>query len=172
MNDPEFQRWVDVVLAALAVPPIPLAGADKHVRRHPGLYAISGLAGVWLELGLGEPADQRPLYVGKSESDLASRVLTYHFGYAGRTGWSSPRRSSQPSCMARSGCAAYRVRRTIRATTAASGSLTTPTTATRSSQGGCAIACGSQSGRLRLAVWPLAEECPYKLEDLEKNVVR
>jgi len=58
----------------------------------PGLYAIYGNGDVWEELGLGDPPDGRPLYVGKAEDSLASRDLKTHLGN-GRTGSSTVRRS-------------------------------------------------------------------------------
>lgn len=58
----------------------------------PGLYALYGKACTWRELGLGDPPDGRPLYVGKAEDSLVSRDLRTHFA-TGRTGQSSPRRS-------------------------------------------------------------------------------
>lgn len=58
----------------------------------PGLYALYGDADVWRGLGLGDPADARPLYVGKAEDSMVTRDLRTHFA-TGKTGWSSPRRS-------------------------------------------------------------------------------
>lgn len=62
----------------------------------PGLYAIHGDRAAWLELNL----DHRPgipLYVGKSERNLASRDLGTHFAihseHAAKTGSSTLRRS-------------------------------------------------------------------------------
>jgi hypothetical protein len=66
-----------------------LAGA---VPDAPGLYAIYGPRDVWRRLGLGDPPDDRPLYVGKAEDSLVSRDLKTHFA-TGKTGRSSPRRS-------------------------------------------------------------------------------
>lgn len=83
---------VESVLVALAAPRHRLAGADVVVPRRPGLYAIYGGPEEWVELGLGEPSDHRPLYVGKSESSLADRDLRTHFGN-GRTGSSTVRRT-------------------------------------------------------------------------------
>lgn len=51
----------------------------------PGLYAIHGESEVWQELGLDNPPDERPLYIGKSESSLAGRDLGTHFGYTDAT---------------------------------------------------------------------------------------
>lgn len=47
---------------------------------------------MWLELGLGPRPDQRPLYVGKSESSLAARDVRTHFA-TGHTGHSTLRRT-------------------------------------------------------------------------------
>ncbi|MBI5232122.1 MAG: hypothetical protein HY876_08170 [Coriobacteriales bacterium] len=60
--------------------------------RCPGLYAVHGDHDVWHELGLGEPTDPRPLYVGKAERSLASRDVDTHFS-TGKTGSSTLRRS-------------------------------------------------------------------------------
>jgi hypothetical protein len=80
-------------IAALTFPrhtiAICLAGA---VPDQPGLYAMYGNASVWRVLELGEPPDDRPLYVGKAEDSLAARDLNAHFA-TGATGRSSPRRS-------------------------------------------------------------------------------
>ena len=55
-------------------------------------YAIQGDDNVWGSLGLGAPVIGLPLYVGKSEDNLADRDLKTHFGN-GRTGSSTVRRS-------------------------------------------------------------------------------
>ena len=68
--------------------PVPTADVPS-VR---GLYAIHAEPDVWDDLGLGVPPDERPLYVGKSESSLADRDVTTHFG-TGQTGRSTVRRS-------------------------------------------------------------------------------
>lgn len=70
----------------------PLAKAEHEVPRRPGLYAIHGAAKTWRELGLGDPPDPRPLYIGKAENSLVSRDLGTHFRN-GRTGSSTVRRS-------------------------------------------------------------------------------
>jgi hypothetical protein len=69
-----------------------LMTAQIAVPRSPGLYAIYGPPSTWNQLGLGDPTDDRPLYVGKSESDLRDRDVRTHFG-DGRTGSSTVRRS-------------------------------------------------------------------------------
>jgi hypothetical protein len=66
--------------------------AETRVPARPGLYAIYGDAETWSELGLGDPPDERPLYVGKAEDSLVTRDLSTHFGN-GRTGSSTVRRS-------------------------------------------------------------------------------
>jgi len=67
-------------IAALTFPrdtiAICLAGA---VPGQPGVYATYGNASVWRVLELGEPPDDRPLYVGKAEDTLAARDLNAHF---------------------------------------------------------------------------------------------
>lgn len=63
----------------------------RNVPSRPGLYAVYGDA-AWEELGLGDPPDDRPLYVGKAEDSLATRDIKTHFG-EGRTGQSTLRRS-------------------------------------------------------------------------------
>jgi hypothetical protein len=83
---------IEEVLASLSNPKIPLAEAADHVPKQPGLYAIYGSAAVWRALGLGEPPDGRPLYVGKAEDSLVTRDIKTHFG-DGRTGQSTVRRS-------------------------------------------------------------------------------
>jgi hypothetical protein len=77
---------------------------DALARRHavavvaaavpssPGLYAVHGAPDVWEQLGLGTPPDERPLYVGKSESSLAGRDDKSHFR-TGKTGSSTLRRT-------------------------------------------------------------------------------
>jgi hypothetical protein len=70
----------------------PLLKAERSVPARPGLYAIYADAETWRELGLGDPPDERPLYVGKAEDSLVTRDLSTHFGN-GRTGSSTVRRS-------------------------------------------------------------------------------
>lgn len=66
--------------------------------RGPGVYAIYGSQDAWNELGIGPNPDGRPLYVGKKEDDVSTR-LRQHFaiGYTNRnrpvTSISSFRRS-------------------------------------------------------------------------------
>lgn len=78
---------------ALRAPRLPIDEAlGGAVPGQPGLYAIYADPPVWRELGLGDPPDDRPLYVGKAEGSLVSRDLKTHFA-TGKTGQSSPRRS-------------------------------------------------------------------------------
>lgn len=79
-------------LRHLARPTMSIAEAKVDVPPRPGLYAVHGDASVWQELGLGEPTDARPLYVGKAERSLASRDVNTHFA-TGKTGSSTLRRS-------------------------------------------------------------------------------
>jgi hypothetical protein len=71
---------------------MPLPAAQLALPKSPGLYAIYGPPSTWSQLGLGNPENERPLYVGKSESNLRDRDLRTHFG-DGRTGSSTVRRS-------------------------------------------------------------------------------
>src|SRR5947209_1835678 len=82
----------DDVLSALSAPGVPISQAIAAVPDQPGLYAIHADVGVWGQLTLGEPPDDRPLYVGKAEDSLVTRDLRAHFG-DGRTGSSTLRRS-------------------------------------------------------------------------------
>jgi hypothetical protein len=82
----------DDVLSALSGPGAPIDQAIAVVPNQPGLYAIHADAAVWAELTLGEPPDDRPLYVGKAEASLVTRDIRTHFG-DGRTGSSTLRRS-------------------------------------------------------------------------------
>jgi hypothetical protein len=86
------REHVAAALAALTGNRHVLAVAHEHVPDRPGLYAIYGQTATWTQLGLGEPPDDRPLYVGKAEASLVSRDLRTHFG-DGRTGQSTVRRS-------------------------------------------------------------------------------
>jgi hypothetical protein len=88
-----LEHFADEACAALAADrAIQLEDAASQVLAKPGLYAIHGGAAAWLDLGLDEPPDLRPLYVGKAEESLVSRDLETHFG-DGRTGSSTVRRS-------------------------------------------------------------------------------
>lgn len=80
------------VLADLAGPRPALVKALPELPRAPGLYAVYGSAQTWADLRLGLPPDERPLYVGKSESSLHSREVLTHFS-DGKTGWSTVRRT-------------------------------------------------------------------------------
>lgn len=58
----------------------------------PGLYGLFAPPEVWLELGLGEPPDDRPLYIGQSDKNSLKREIQQHFK-TGKTGSSAVRRS-------------------------------------------------------------------------------
>lgn len=81
-----------VATAALASSGLSIAEAETNVPSEPGLYAISGSPATWALLGLGEPPDGRPLYVGKAERRLVGRDVRTHFA-TGKTGWSTARRT-------------------------------------------------------------------------------
>lgn len=94
---PRYRRGVDdplieAAVAALSEPGRPLPEIEATVPATPGLYAVSGATDAWHALGLGDPPDARPLYVGKSERSLASRDVRTHFE-TGKTGSSTLRRS-------------------------------------------------------------------------------
>lgn len=81
------------VLEALVGPRLTIDQAKAApIRASRGLYAVYANADVWRHLGLGAPPDDRPLYLGKSESTFQTRDLEDHFG-VGRTGRSTLRRS-------------------------------------------------------------------------------
>jgi GIY-YIG catalytic domain len=96
----ELPTWIAIALESLAATKAsPVDRGIRDVPPRPGLYAIHGARETWEELQLGEPPDDRPLYVGKSESSLAGRDVTTHFGFTGAnrttsiTGSSTVRRS-------------------------------------------------------------------------------
>ncbi|HVV48793.1 MAG TPA: nuclear transport factor 2 family protein [Polyangia bacterium] len=53
-------------------------GAEDGLDRAPGLFAIHADATGWRHLGLGEPPDERPLYVGMASGRTSSRSLKNH----------------------------------------------------------------------------------------------
>ena len=97
---------------------LPLTAAVGAVPDRPGLYAIHASPQTWRELGLGDPPDGRPLYVGKAEDSLVTRDLKTHFG-DGRTGHSTVRRSFAALCTTRLSCAESRGTPPSRATSRA-----------------------------------------------------
>jgi uncharacterized protein (TIGR02246 family) len=62
----EDRRWIDEV------------GADDSLARAAGLFAVHAGAAGWRHLGLGEPPDERPLYVGMASGGATSRGLRHH----------------------------------------------------------------------------------------------
>jgi hypothetical protein len=82
----------DDVFQALRGPGVAICDAAAVVPDSPGLYAIYADSKVWRQLTLGEPPDDRPLYVGKAKDSLVTRDLRTHF-VDGRTGSSTLRRS-------------------------------------------------------------------------------
>jgi hypothetical protein len=83
---------LSAVLSALQQPRFALRDALPTLPSRPGLYAIYGDDPAWVDLRLGTPQADTPLYVGKAEDSLAQRDLDTHFG-DGRTGSSTVRRS-------------------------------------------------------------------------------
>jgi ketosteroid isomerase-like protein len=80
----EPRRWLDEI------------AEDDSLRRAAGLFAIHASASVWRHLGLGEPPDERPLYVGMASGGATSRGLKSNYERpfaAGRASDVSLRRS-------------------------------------------------------------------------------
>lgn len=87
-----LQAFVELAVRGLTAPRHEIAEVRQSMPDKAGLYAIYGDRVTWEDLGLGEPPDERPLYVGKAERSLASRDVKTHF-QCGRTGQSTLRRS-------------------------------------------------------------------------------
>jgi len=68
------------VIPALSAPRHRLDEGDPPLPDRAGLYALYGPFEIWRLLGLGDPPDDRPLYVGKAEDSLVTRDLRTHFG--------------------------------------------------------------------------------------------
>jgi hypothetical protein len=79
-------------LGSLSGPWLTATEAEVSVPRVGGLYAVHGDTAGWHHLGLGDPPDDRPLYVGKAQRSLADRDIRTHF-CTGRTGSSTLRPS-------------------------------------------------------------------------------
>lgn len=77
---------------AIATVKYTIVEAEHNVVDVAGLYAIYGTPGTWRQLGLRDPSDGRPLYVGKAEASLKARDLKQHFK-SGSTGASTVRRT-------------------------------------------------------------------------------
>lgn len=149
----ELDAVVDEARRALerARPP---AGAD--VPGQPGLYAIYGDAKTWTELELGEPPDDRPLYIGKAEDSLIARDLKTHFG-DGRTGQSTVRRSF--AALLHDTLGLHGVPRN----TAKPGYF--PNYGLVAAHD--AALTRWMKGRLRIAVWPKPPACHFSLGEIE-----
>jgi len=98
MPAPIHGKRLAEALTALCGPGLSVTELVTDQASHPGLYAFHTSASTWRELGLGNPPDDRPLYVGKAENTLASRDIEGHFGMRKRgaqspTGSSTLRRS-------------------------------------------------------------------------------
>ena len=147
-------------LALAASKARPIAEAEEDVPRQPGLYAIHASAAVWLELGLGEPPDERPLYVGKAEASLVARDIDTHFG-DGRTDWSTVRRSF--AALLREPLGLRGIPRT---------------TSKRSHYANYGLSAAHDAAltrwmreRLQIAVWPKPSDCVYSLGELEASLL-
>lgn len=79
LSEREFTRAAKSALAELGGPSWPVTRVEA-VEPRPGLYAVHGNGSTWVALGLGDPPDGRPLYIGKAEKSLVSRDLATHFG--------------------------------------------------------------------------------------------
>jgi hypothetical protein len=79
------EELVEEAARALSRPGVHVHALDAGESAGPGLYAAHGSPAVWIKLGLGEPPDARPLYVGKAEHSLYSRDVLGHFGQRERT---------------------------------------------------------------------------------------
>ena len=98
MSSARRSTLLSCALATLHGPAGSISKLDADQASHPGLYACYGSAATWKQLGLGNPPDARPLYVGKAENTLASRDVEGHVGLRERgvqspTGSSTLRRS-------------------------------------------------------------------------------
>lgn len=160
--DANRQRLGDFVRTALRslAQKAPLDGAEARVPARPGLYAIYGNADSWRQLGLGDPPDGRPLYVGKAEVNLVARDLATHFG-DGRTGSSTVRRSF-----------AALLRGPLRVTA----QPRNPKRPERFANYGLApehdVSLTSwMRERLELAVWPKPAECELALAQIEREIL-
>lgn len=131
-----------------------------NVPLRPGLYAIYGDE-VWEELGLGDPPDDRPLYVGKAEDSLATRDIKTHFGN-GRTGQSTVRRSFAALLAAKLDL---------------HGMPRNPDNPGHFSNYGLSLRDDRRLSdwmkqHLRLAVWPKPRDCDAPLIDIERHVLQ
>jgi hypothetical protein len=136
----------------------PLPEIESSVPRAPGLYAVYADGKAWKALGLGEPPDRRPLYVGKSESSLRSRDIRTHFR-DGRTGSSTVRRSFAALLRDELGLEAM---------------PRNPTKPARFAYYGVSLADDAKltawmRANVRLAIWPSSEAVP--LERVEREVL-
>ena len=134
----------------------PLINAESIVPGRPGLYAIHGDATTWNELGLGDPPDGRPLYIGKAEDSLVTRDLKTHFG-DGRTGQSTVRRSFAALLHDTLGL------RGIPRNTAKPGYFSNYGLSASHD----AALTRWMRDRLRLAVWPTPRDCEFTLGQVE-----
>jgi hypothetical protein len=132
------------------------------------LYAIHAGREIWVELGIGEPPDERPLYVGKSESSLAGRDIGTHFGYAAGaratsvTGGSTVRRSL--AALLHDKCGFRGVPRNMQRPSHYSNYGLTREQDLELSKW--------MRECLRLACWPLPRKCGEALERIEQDVLR
>jgi len=151
----------DALRALAAEHAQPIAKAAEHVPRRPGLYAIHAGPKAWLELALGEPPDERPLYLGKAEASLVARDLDTHFG-DGRTSSSTVRRSFAAM---------------LREPLGLEGRPRNPAKPERPANYGLSAAqdrklTGWMRDKLSLAIWPKPNNCPFALVDIEHRLLQ
>lgn len=149
---------LDSALGALSDASMAIGEALGEVPSEAGLYAVHGGRGVWQELGLGAPPDDRPLYVGKAEDNLVARDLRTHFE-TGRTGSSTLRRSCA-ALLAQQLDLHAQPRNPKRPERYANYAL---------AAGDDARLTGWMRGKLRLAVWPKQRHCA--LADIEQHIL-
>jgi hypothetical protein len=160
-DDSEFEVCVSDVMTAFeyakAQAPV---GSQTAVPSRPGLYSIHAEGPVWHELGIGDPPDSRPLYLGKAEDSLLTRDVMTHFG-DGRTGQSTVRRS---------------LAALLHDTHGFRGIPRNPRNPGYFSCFGLCEAQESELGawmheRLKLAIWPKPSGCPYALKSIETAIL-
>jgi hypothetical protein len=92
VNAGGMDALIEAACLGLTAPRHKLPVESTVVADRAGLYAIYGIADSWRQLGLDDPPDERPLYVGKAEKSLLVRDLGTHFR-VGCTGQSTVRRT-------------------------------------------------------------------------------
>jgi hypothetical protein len=161
--------WADEAAAALVTTnALPVELGMLSAPPKAGLYALHAPLAVWEELGLDPASDDRPLYVGKSESSLAGRDAGVHFGYTSDSRATSVTGSST---VRRSLAALLRDSHGFR------GVPRNPQKPGHFANYGLtreqdALLSEWMRDRVRLACWPLPAGCHEALKLIEKEVFR